>query len=61
MGKQLLDKMSIRVSKKKAQHRPAERLTVLAGEVARSVNYLVVEAVLARELFSMCLAIQVPL
>jgi predicted transcriptional regulator len=44
--KQLLDKISIYVPKSKAQHRPVERLIELGEKVDRSVNYLVVEAIL---------------
>ncbi len=46
MAKQLLDKISIYIPKTKAQHRPVERLIALAENVDRSVNYLVVEAIL---------------
>lgn len=45
MPKQLLDKISIYVPKNKAQLRPVERLIALADKVDRSVNYLVVEAI----------------
>jgi len=44
--KQLLDKISIYVPKGKLEHRPVERLIALAEEKDRSVNYLVVEAIL---------------
>jgi len=44
--KQLLDKISIYVPKNKAQHRPVERLIALGEKIDRSVNYLVVEAIL---------------
>jgi len=44
--KQLLDKISIYVPKNKLQHRPVERLIKLAEAKDRSVNYLVVEAIL---------------
>jgi len=44
--KQLLDKISIYVPKNKLQQRPVERLIKLAGAKDRSVNYLVVEAIL---------------
>ena len=46
MPKQLLDKISIYVPKGKLEHRPVERLIALAEEKDRSVNYLVVEAIL---------------
>lgn len=46
MSKQLLDKISIYVPKNKAQHKPVERLITLGESVDRSVNYLVVEAIL---------------
>jgi len=38
--------ISVYISKSKAQHRPMERLAELAEEQDRSVNYLIVEAVL---------------
>ncbi len=43
--KQLLDKISIYVPKNKLELRPVERLINLAEEKDRSVNYLVVEAI----------------
>ena len=46
MAKQLLDKVSIYVPKNKIHHRPVERLIALAKKADRSVNYLVVEAIL---------------
>ena len=46
MSKQLLDKISIYVPKNKAHHRPVERLIALGDKFDRSVNYLVVEAIL---------------
>lgn len=46
MAKQLLDKISIYVPKNKIQHRPVERLIALADKLDRSVNYLVVEAII---------------
>ncbi|MGB2984205.1 MAG: hypothetical protein WBC63_10180 [Candidatus Bipolaricaulia bacterium] len=46
MPKQLLDKISIYVPKNKLQQRPVERLIKLADAKDRSVNYLVVEAIL---------------
>ena len=46
MPKQLLDKISIYVPKSKLDQHPVERLLRLAEEKDRSVNYLVVEAIL---------------
>ena len=46
MSKQLLDKISIYVPKSKLSHQPVERLIKLANAKDRSVNYLVVEAIL---------------
>ena len=46
MPKQLLDKISIYVPKSKIEQRPVERLLRLAEAKDRSVNYLVVEAIL---------------
>ena len=46
MPKQLLDKISIYVPKSKINQQPVERLLRLADEKDRSVNYLVVEAIL---------------
>ncbi len=46
MPKQLLDKISIYVPKSKLEQRPVERLIKLADAKDRSVNYLVVEAIL---------------
>jgi len=44
--KQLLDKISIYVPKSKLALRPVERLIKLADAKDRSVNYIVVEAIL---------------
>jgi predicted DNA-binding protein len=44
--KQLLDKISIYVPKNKMEQRPVERLMKLAERKDRSVNYLVVEAII---------------
>jgi predicted DNA-binding protein len=44
--KELLDKISIYVPKNKLQHRLVERLLKLAEAKDRSVNYLVVEAII---------------
>ena len=46
MPKQLLDKISIYVPKSKLEQKPVERLLKLADAKDRSVNYLVVEAIL---------------
>ncbi|GAF91879.1 unnamed protein product [marine sediment metagenome] len=46
MPKQLLDKISIYVPKSKIDQRPVERLLKLADAKDRSVNYLVVEAII---------------
>lgn len=46
MPKQLLDKISIYVPKSKLVQRPVERLIAMADAKDRSVNYLVVEAIL---------------
>ena len=44
--KQILDKISIYVPQKKMAQRPVERLIKLAEKKDRSINYLVVEAIL---------------
>jgi len=44
--KQLLDKISIYVPKSKIDQQPVERLLKLADAKDRSVNYLVVEAII---------------
>jgi len=41
-----MDKLSIYIPKSKAKHRLVERLIKLAEKLDRSVNYLVVEAIL---------------
>jgi predicted transcriptional regulator len=46
VAKELLDKISIYVPKNKMDQRPVERLMKLAEGKDRSVNYLVVEAIL---------------
>lgn len=46
MPKQLLDKISIYVPKSRIDQQPVERLLKLAETKDRSVNYLVVEAIL---------------
>jgi hypothetical protein len=45
-NKQVLDKISIYVPRKKMAERPVDRLIKLADKKDRSVNYLVVEAIL---------------
>ena len=44
--KQILDKLSIYVPQKKMEEKPVERLMKLAAKKDRSINYLVVEAIL---------------
>jgi predicted transcriptional regulator len=44
--KELLDKMSIYVPQSKIDRKPVERLIMLGEKRDRSVNYLVVEAIL---------------
>lgn len=44
--KQVLDKLSIYIPAKKLAERPVERLVALGEKRDRSVNYLVVEAIL---------------
>jgi predicted transcriptional regulator len=46
VGKELLDKISIYVPKSKLDQHPVERLLKLADAKDRSVNYLVVEAII---------------
>jgi predicted transcriptional regulator len=46
LAKQLLDKLSIYVPKNRIGEKPVERLIELSGKKDRSVNYLVVEAIL---------------
>jgi len=43
---QTLDKLSIYIPKKRIDERPVERLMKLCEERDRSVNYLVVEAIM---------------
>jgi len=45
-NKQIMDKISIYVPQKKMAERPVERLMKLAEKKDRSINYLVVEAIL---------------
>ena len=44
--KEILDKLSIYVPQKKMVEKPVERLIRLGNKKDRSVNYLVVEAIL---------------
>jgi len=44
--KEVLDKMSIYIPQKKMEEKPVERLIKLARKRDRSVNYLVVEAII---------------
>ena len=44
--KQILDKLSIYVPQKKMEERPVERLLRLSEKRDRSVNYLVVDAII---------------
>lgn len=44
--KEILDKLSIYVPQSKMKERPVERLIKLGEKKDRSVNYLVVEAIL---------------
>lgn len=46
MPKTILDKLSIYIPQKKMEERPVERLIRLGKKKDRSVNYLVVEAIL---------------
>jgi len=46
LPKHLLDKLSIYVPQNRIQERPVERLIKLSEKKERSVNYLVVEAIL---------------
>lgn len=44
-GKEILDKLSIYIPQKKMDENPVERLIKLGKKRDRSVNYLVVEAI----------------
>jgi len=44
--KEILDKLSIYIPQKKMDEKPVERLSKLGDKVDRSINYLVVEAIL---------------
>ena len=45
-SKEVLDKLSIYIPQRKMEERPVERLIKLGGRRDRSVNYLVVEAII---------------
>jgi len=44
--KEIFDKLSIYIPQKKMKERPVERLIKLSEKKDRSINYLVVEAIL---------------
>jgi predicted transcriptional regulator len=44
--KEILDKLSIYIPQSKLEKRPVERLTVLGEKTDRSINYLVVNAII---------------
>jgi len=46
VGKEILDKLSIYIPQSKLEKKPVERLIALGEKRDRSVNYLVVEAIL---------------
>ena len=46
MAKKILDKLSIYIPQKKMEEKPVERLMRLGNKKDRSINYLVVEAIL---------------
>lgn len=45
-GRELVDKLSIYIPQKRLEEKPVERLMKLGKRRDRSVNYLVVEAIL---------------
>ncbi len=45
-GKEIMDKLSIYIPQRKMDERPVERLMRLGQRRDRSVNYLVVEAII---------------
>jgi len=45
-NKEILDKLSIYIPQKKMKERPVERLIKLSEKKDRSINYMVVEAIL---------------
>ena len=44
--KEILDKLSIYIPQKKMEEKPVERLIRLGNKRERSINYLVVEAII---------------
>ena len=46
-GKEVKDKLSIYILQTKMKHKPVERLIKMGRKKDRSVNYLVVEAIIA--------------
>jgi len=44
--KEILDKLSIYIPQKKMEERPVERLITLGEKRDRSINYLVVDAII---------------
>ena len=44
--KEILDKLSIYIPQSKQEQKPVERLIKLGAKLDRSVNYLVVEAIM---------------
>jgi predicted transcriptional regulator len=44
--KEILDKLSIYIPQRKMEERPVERLIKLSEKLDRSINYLVVDAIL---------------
>ena len=45
-GKEIMDKLSIYIPQRKMEEKPVERLMKLGERRDRSVNYLVVEAII---------------
>jgi len=45
-GKEIMDKLSIYIPQRKMEEKPVERLMKLGQKRDRSVNYLVVDAIL---------------
>jgi predicted transcriptional regulator len=45
-GKEIMDKLSIYIPQRKMEEKPVERLMQLGQKRDRSVNYLVVEAII---------------
>jgi predicted transcriptional regulator len=46
MKKEILDKLSIYIPQRKMEEKPVERLIKLSEKLDRSINYLVVDAIL---------------